>query len=258
MLQVFLALKNPQLAKSRLSVALADEQRIDLVQAMALDVIDVVLAGDGPLRLTVIAPMPWKALLPRSPRLNFLSEETLSGAGLNPLLREAVEAEKPGRAVVLHGDLPFLDAHDVRVLTQRLDSHSLVLCPDSTGKGTNGLGFKEPGEPAFRFGPDSFMAHRRCAEALRCRWTALERPGFARDVDTPGDLLVLLQGVASGENVGARTALWVRRYGGSVRSALETQASLRFPCAAQPPADPSRKPSSPPASADPELQGFTL
>ncbi|MEO1080662.1 MAG: 2-phospho-L-lactate guanylyltransferase [Pseudomonadota bacterium] len=256
--RVFVALKNLEVAKSRLSVALSDEQRVALVRAMALDVVDVVLAGKSAWRLTAIAPASWQALLPRSPMLSLLCEEELTGVGLNELLREAMDAGQPDQALVVHGDLPFLDVRDVRAAMQHLQSHDLVLCPDSAGAGTNALGFRESAKPVFRFGRDSFAAHRRAAQARSSRWAALERPGFARDIDTPADLSLLLRDVAAGEKVGARTALWVQRYGRTVQSSLETQMPIRFPRPQTHSEAPTHEKPSYRSSADSERRGLPL
>ncbi|MEL7043919.1 MAG: 2-phospho-L-lactate guanylyltransferase [Pseudomonadota bacterium] len=258
MLRVFVALKNPELAKSRLSSVLSGEQRVALVKAMALDVVDVVLAGKSAWWLTVIAPARWQALLPRNPMLSLLCEEELTGVELNELLQEAVEAEQTDHALVVHGDLPFIDVRDVRAAMRHLQSHDLVLCPDSAGAGTNALGFREPAKPVFRFGHDSFAAHRRATQAQGSRWAALERPGFARDIDTPADLSLLLRDVASGEKVGARTALWARRYGRTVQSSLETQMPIRFPRPQTHSEAPAHEKPSYRSSADSERRGLTL
>ncbi len=165
MLHVFLPLKDPVWAKTRLAGLLSDEQREALVEAMALDVMDAVLNVGSGTRLSVIAPGYWQGRLPQRPDLNLLREEQLASTGLNGVLREAVVIERPDRALVLHGDLPGLEAQAVRAAARALQDHEVVICPDAAGVGTNALGFRGDAMPEFRFGPDSFSAHQRCAEA---------------------------------------------------------------------------------------------
>lgn len=229
MVQVFLSLKNPALAKSRLAPLLTNPQRVALVTAMALDVVEAVLAADACTGLTVIAHDRWRRELPRHPLLRAVNEDQLGGGDLNALLCSAVDLVDPACALVLHGDLPFLARCDIAAAWDALQCHDLLLCPDVANSGTNAVGFRRRARPAFCFGRDSFTAHRRLAQESGCRWSVLARAGFARDVDTPADLRLLLQRVSAGERVGPRTSRWATRHGAAVVEALRCPA--RYPCA---------------------------
>ncbi len=271
MLHVFLPLKDLAWAKTRLAGLLSDEQRETLVEAMALDVVDAVLAAGSDTRLSVIAPGCWQGRLPQCPDLNLLREEQLASTGLNGVLREAVAIEQPDRALVLHGDLPGLAAQDIRAAARTLRDHDVVICPDAAGVGTNALGFRFDAMPAFYFGPDSFAAHQRCADAGSGPWTVLDRPGLTLDIDTPADLGALLRRAASGAPVGARTALWATRHGPALLKSLgrpsqtppsvgsqgQTPALAQTPTLAQSPAL-AETPAAMRSAADPEPQGVPL
>ena len=229
MFHVFLALKDPARGKSRLASLLAVEPRAALVTAMACDVVEAVLAAGEDICLWVIGSEHWQRELPGHPRLRLMNEACLGGAGLNALLRAAVDRVDPRFGLVLHGDLPFLTTDDIAAARARLLHHDLVLCSDAARVGTNAIGFRDAGRPAFCFGRDSYATHCRLAEARGRPWSALARPGFARDVDTPADLRGLLVAIAASERVGPNTARWAALHGPALNDSLRHGAPPMHP-----------------------------
>lgn len=114
------------------------------------------------------------------------------GMGLNAGLEQArSEALLEGieTLAVLHGDLPNLSADDiVALLAAVAHPAGIAIGPDRAGTGTNGLAQRPAGAIPFRFGPDSFAAHRAAAEASGLPAAVVVRPGLAFDLDTPEDL----------------------------------------------------------------------
>jgi 2-phospho-L-lactate guanylyltransferase len=91
-------------------------------------------------------------------------------------------------ALVIMGDLPSLEADDVRALAAALADHDLVLAPDAAGTGTNALGTRLPAPMPTRFcGGASLAAHLDDARTLGLRLAICARPGLGFDVDQPAD-----------------------------------------------------------------------
>lgn len=116
------------------------------------------------------------------------------GMGLNEGLEQArFEAlvDDVDTLIVLHGDLPNLQASDVEVLCAALPNDgapAVAIAPDRAGTGTNGLVLRPPGVIRFRFGSGSFAAHLVEVEQAGVPLVAVNRAGLSFDLDTPDDL----------------------------------------------------------------------
>ena len=96
----------------------------------------------------------------------------------------ATEAGRIGAPwLVVHGDLPLLDAEDLGALLAPLNEGGVVIAPSRDG-GTNLLGSTGPFE--FRYGPGSF--HRHLAVLGERRPHTVVTVGTAVEVDTLPDL----------------------------------------------------------------------
>jgi 2-phospho-L-lactate guanylyltransferase len=114
------------------------------------------------------------------------------GLGLNDGLEQARQeaiADGVTTLVILHGDLPNLQADDVAALVDALlQAGGVAIAPDRAGAGTNALALRPPDAIPFRFGIGSFAAHVAEAEATGTPLVEVHRPGLAFDLDTPADL----------------------------------------------------------------------
>lgn len=116
------------------------------------------------------------------------------GMGLNEGLEQArfdALIDEVETLIVLHGDLPNLQAADVEVLAAALPSGAapaVAIAPDRAGRGTNGLVLRPPGVIRFRFGTGSFAAHVAEVGRAGVPLVAVNRAGIAFDLDTPDDL----------------------------------------------------------------------
>lgn len=173
-------------SKTRLAPVLDADEREALAERLLRRVLAVVVE---------VAPV---VVITPSEELRELVEEagaTLEvqrGMGLNAGLDQArgqAMRDSIRTLAVLHGDLPNLDAADVRALIERVPgSTGVAIAPDRRGTGTNGLAMRPPDAIAFGFGAGSFAKHRAAAEAAGIPLAVVDRSGLAFDLDTPGDL----------------------------------------------------------------------
>jgi 2-phospho-L-lactate guanylyltransferase len=176
-------------AKTRLATSLSPEERVFLasqllqrVLKVAREVTDdvVVISPSRPLR-EIVEPSGARLAVQR-------------GMGLNEGLEQArfdAVADDIGTMIILHGDLPNLQAADVHALTGALPSDGsagVAIAPDRAGTGTNALVLRPPGLIHFRFGPGSFARHLAEVDAAGVPLVAVNRAGLAFDLDTPEDL----------------------------------------------------------------------
>ncbi|MGH2387024.1 MAG: hypothetical protein ACRDIE_02380, partial [Chloroflexota bacterium] len=114
---------------------------------------------------------------------------------LNAALRQAAEIAVRGGAralLVLHADLVGISAAAIDEMVRAMpEGPGVVLAPDRRRVGTNALLTRPPLAIPFLFGPGSFEAHRRLAEALDVPLVVHDSPALADDLDTPDDLALL-------------------------------------------------------------------
>ena len=176
-------------AKTRLASVLSPDERGDLAAHLLRRVLRT--AHQVVPDVVVISPSADLAILVEESSGRLLVQR---GMGLNTGLDQArEEAMKEGvdTLLVLHGDLPELDAPDVEALLAAVPSGGrgdVAIAPDRRGTGTNGLALRPPNAISFRFGTDSFAAHRAAAESAGVRFAIVQRPSLAFDLDTPEDL----------------------------------------------------------------------
>lgn len=164
-------------AKSRL----AGPERAALAQAMVADVLEA-LGRVEELELVVVSSEPSIAATVPDP-----VEPGHNGAALIGI-RHAVAAGAE-RVLLVPGDCPALDPHEVRDLLSTQEPVAIV--PDRHGTGTNALLLAPADVIAPSFGPGSFERHRSLARAAGVAVRVATPASLTHDVDTPGDLLSL-------------------------------------------------------------------
>ena len=185
--------------KSRLGEILDDDARSELSRGMFDRVVGKILAplvATGELAGTLVVTDGEGV----AERARALGAEALVSPGVGPqrplgavvdealALLAARGAGAADAALVIMGDLPSLEAADVRALAALLEGHDLVLAPDAAGTGTNALALWLPAPMPTRFrGGESLADHVADARALGLRLAFCERPGLGFDVDQPED-----------------------------------------------------------------------
>lgn len=184
--RVLIPLRSLDAGKSRLSAVLTVAERQALIEAMLTDVItavhgaelfDVVLAANGR-HATELADrlgIPW---IPDSNATN----------GLNAALHAAIrrDATTHPELMIVAADLPFINASDLRAVVAA--TGDVVIAPTHDG-GTAVLKLRPPGVIQLAYGRDSAAQHAAHAAAVGAHVSVVNRPGFAFDLDTPGDLI---------------------------------------------------------------------
>ncbi|MDQ3689369.1 MAG: 2-phospho-L-lactate guanylyltransferase [Chloroflexota bacterium] len=176
-------------AKTRLASSLSPEERIMLVSQLLQRVLkvthemcdDVVVISPSRALAEIVEPSGARLVVQRGMGLN----EGLEQARFDALVEDV------GTLIILHGDLPNLQAGDVSVLAAALpdgDAPAVAIAPDRAGTGTNGLALRPPGVIRFRFGLGSFAAHLEEVQLAGVPLVAVNRAGIAFDLDTPEDL----------------------------------------------------------------------
>jgi 2-phospho-L-lactate guanylyltransferase len=192
MAQALVPLKDLVQAKSRLAGLLRPSERRALAQAMAEDVLSVLLGHPAIARITLVSDDPGAGLLAQKYGAQCWSEKSLGARGLNALVQCASQrllagGEEP--LLVLHGDLPLLTEDDISaVLAGQHGLGGLIIGCDRLGGGTNLLAFNAASMPRFCFGAGSCAGHLASAYNAGVPVHVLQRPGISVDVDEAPDL----------------------------------------------------------------------
>ena len=203
--EAVVALKTLAQSKRRLSAVLTDEQRCDLVEAMARDVLSCLMAHPEIDTVHTVCGEGWaRTDFPEGPLVIWKEGQSREG-GLIAAYEMVAAKTAAERLLFVHADLPFLAQEDVSaVIAASLDDHA-VLSPDLTETGTNAvLRWRHQSLPLC-FGEDSFARHQQAAKATGTPWRVVLARGVARDVDEPADLNRL---DANDPDLGNATSRW--------------------------------------------------
>ena len=183
---VVMAVKAADEGKSRLSEALDANDRKNLNIRMFRHVFKVARKVIRPENIVVISHS--KALLDEA-REGGASGVVETGHELNAALTQASHVAVDLGAtslLTLSSDLPFLAANDIRAMLTIVGD--VVIATDRLRIGTNALLIRKPFAMPYRYGGESLAAHKAAAAEAGLFTTVIERPGLARDIDTPDDL----------------------------------------------------------------------
>ena len=184
---------------------LNDEQRSDLVEAMAQDVLLCLMRHPEIDAVHVVCGEGWtRDVFPEGPLVVWQEAES-HDHGLIAAYEMVAARTGAERLLFIHADLPFLGQEDISaVIAASLDHHA-VFSPDFTETGTNAvLRWRHQSLPLC-FGEDSFARHQQAAKATGTPWRIVRAHGVARDVDEPEDLDRLKR---NDPDLGEATACW--------------------------------------------------
>jgi len=128
------------------------------------------------------------------------------GAGVIKEVRQVRQSQSVDAAATICGqmgadgmltlplDVPRVTLNDLtRIVEKGTSSPGIVLVPSRDELGTNAVLARPSGAIPFRFGYDSFRAHRREAEARGLPCEVCDLPNLALDIDEIDDLRCFLQ-----------------------------------------------------------------
>ena len=184
-----IAVKRLAAAKTRLAPVFPAATREKVVLAMLIDTIAAASAVPAVRAITVVTPDETAADAAARLGARVLSDPTPDGHRdpLNNAISagEAEVRSETANVVVLQGDLPALQPHELAAAIAAARRHPRSFVGDRHGTGTSALfSFGVALDP--HFGADSARRHRGSgALELTGAW-----PGLRCDIDTPDDLLV--------------------------------------------------------------------
>ncbi len=165
-------LKSLDDAKSRLGDVLDAEARHDLALRMLTRVVDA-CQGAG-LQVAIVSSDPMAYIAARELGASVVDD---GGEDLTGSVRRGLAAHGDAEAVVvIAADLPYVTTEDVEALLAA--AAPLAVAPSADGR-TNAVAARPPGAFVPSYGEGS---------AARHGGVTVERPGLARDIDTPADL----------------------------------------------------------------------
>ena len=213
---ILLPVKNLANAKQRLAPVLEQQARTELAQAMLADVVEAVAAYTGD-KVSLATSDPFAIELARQNGFEIIRDESnLSETDAIAMATRVCESRGVKSTLVIPGDIPLIEAADIRAIYDSSPDIGSVLVPSSDKRGTNAVLRRPAGLFPLRFGNDSFMPHLAAAIGTDKSCVVLSLPGIALDVDTPEDLRELAE--ASGEK---RSQVLARKLGfGAARKAV--------------------------------------
>ena len=178
--------------KSRLSPALGSTERRAFMKRLLVRTLEQAAHFPGLQQTLFISACEEARVLASAYGARALQE--CAPGGLNRALRQAQRVLSEfgaTRMLMISSDLPLVRAQDLQHLASALSADTIVLAPDRTRQGTNGLCLDPSLAFDFSFGPNSFERHLESVRRLHMQSAIVERVGLAFDVDIPDHLAEL-------------------------------------------------------------------
>lgn len=181
--------------KQRLQPLLTAHERHLLSRTMLEDVLSVVAISPLLDRVLVITSDTEAAACARQFGAEVIMEARQVRQSQSVTAAAAICRQMGAEAMLtLPLDVPRITAEDLtRIIEKATSSPGIVLVPSRDELGTNALLARPPQAIPFRFGYDSFRAHRREAEARDLPCEVCELPNLALDIDEIEDLRYFLK-----------------------------------------------------------------
>lgn len=181
--------------KQRLQPILTAQERHLLSKAMLEDVLSVVVASPLFDRVLMITSDSEAAALARQHGAGVIKEARQIRQSQSVDAASTICRQMGAEAMLtLPLDVPLVTADDLtRIVDKGIASPGVVLAPSRDRLGTNALLARPPDTIPFRFGFDSFQAHRREAETRGLPCEVCELPNVALDIDEIEDLRCFLE-----------------------------------------------------------------
>jgi 2-phospho-L-lactate guanylyltransferase len=190
---ILVPVKNLGNAKQRLSPVLDAAERFALAEAMLADVLAAIAGWRARPAVAVVTSEPVAMALAQTHGFEVLEEtENRSETDAIAMATQQCEARGVAETVVLPGDIPLVTAEELEHMAARVPPQGTLFVPAADGRGTNAVWRRPAALFPLRFGNDSFLPHRRAAQASGLPVVVLKLEGIGLDVDRPSDLAALL------------------------------------------------------------------
>jgi 2-phospho-L-lactate guanylyltransferase len=186
-----LPVKRFDAAKQRLAAGMDGEHRRRLVEAMAADVLEAIGEARTIERTIVVSDEPAAQRLAAEAGAEVLADP--GGGHVEAALAgiAAAEAAGAGCVVLVPGDCPLLDPHELDRLLTGVPERYVGIVPDRHGTGTNALVLSPPSAIVPAFGEGSRARHVAAAREAGVPFGVEELASLGLDLDTPADLIAL-------------------------------------------------------------------
>lgn len=190
MLAAVIPVKELSRGKTRLTPLLSAEERYLLCKAMLDDVLTVVAASTVFERKLVITSDTEAAAIAAQYGIEII-HEAQQVRHSRSVEAAAVYCREVGAEAMLTVplDVPRMTTDDLQQIVRHGPlPRGIVLVPSHDALGTNAMLIRPPEAIPFRFGHDSFRAHRNEAEAKRLPCVVCTLPNLKLDIDNVDDL----------------------------------------------------------------------
>lgn len=190
---ILVPVKNLRNAKQRLSPALDSSARTELAHAMLADVLQAI-ADYGEDEVSLVTSDPFALDLATQHGFDIIRDDSnLSETDAIAMATEVCVSRGLQSTLVVPGDIPLIEAEDIRVIYENAPHDGSVLVPSGDKRGSNAVLRRPAALFPLRFGNDSFMPHLAAAIATNSSCVVLSLPRIGLDIDTPDDLQQLAQ-----------------------------------------------------------------
>jgi 2-phospho-L-lactate/phosphoenolpyruvate guanylyltransferase len=202
---ILIPVKSLANAKQRLASLLDQPTRTKLAQAMLFDVLETLGSWQSRPEVGVVTSDPFAVELARRFEFQIIPDNAnRSETDAIEMATRFCEARGVDSTLVIPGDIPLIQVHELEQILQAAPDEGSVLVPAADGRGTNAAWRRPAGLFPLRFGNDSFKPHLAAARATQKPCVVLELSGIALDIDSPADLRQLAE--APGETRAQRLA----------------------------------------------------
>jgi len=181
--------KKLDMAKSRLSPLLTDDEKKQFCLKMLEDVLRTVKSVRVIHQIIVISKDPVVLQTAENFAATPLKERK---TGLNEAVSQAIGwcvRRRAASALVLPADIPLVAPADLKRMLSLGERASMVISSSRSGRGTNALLLTPPNASPTFYGPCSFQRHIEEASKRKISISKLKSQRIALDIDTVKDLI---------------------------------------------------------------------
>jgi 2-phospho-L-lactate/phosphoenolpyruvate guanylyltransferase len=185
---ILIPVKNLQNAKQRLSPLLDASTRTQLAQTMLAEVVNAVALSKCD-DVVLVTSDRFAMDLAKQHGFEIIRDEAnVSESDAIAMATQVCISRGVGTTLVIPGDIPLIEAEDVRTIYEHAPENGSLLVPSSDKRGSNAVLRRPTALFPLRFGNDSFMPHLAAAIATNTSCVVLSLPRIGLDIDTPEDL----------------------------------------------------------------------